>query len=180
MNNRMIGRLTLAAALALPLMAAASPEFVVYEGKNTIHEGQGGNRRTVEGVDFWTNGAPPRRFQVIGNITDRRMRSGIYGAIRMSNLDSEIAKVAKANGGDALIEGDSDDDVIGVHSGTSAYAYGGQGYAGGFAGSFAAPVKARVSRFTVVRYLPDAEPAKESITAPDVTPANQSPPNPNR
>ena len=46
-------------------------------------------------MDFWTNGAPPRRFQVLGNITDRRMRTGIYGAIRMSNLDGEIAKTTE-------------------------------------------------------------------------------------
>lgn len=99
-------------------------------------------------MDFWTNGAPPRRFQVLGNITDRRMRTGIYGAIRMSNLDGEIAKVAKGNGGDAVIEGDSDDDMIGISSGSSGYASGGRGWASGFGSSFAAPVKARVSRFT--------------------------------
>ena len=112
-NNRHFGAiLSLSLAVAMPTVLIASPEFLAYEGRNAIHDGQGGEKKNVEGVDFWFNGDPPHRFKVLGAITDRRMKTGIYGMIRMSGLEPEIAKLAKNAGGDARVEPDERHDLV--------------------------------------------------------------------
>ena len=72
------------AAMASPSFAGT--EFLAYEGRNTIHEGQGGNKKVVEGVEFWMSGDPPHRFQVIGSISDRRHETGLFGMVRMASM----------------------------------------------------------------------------------------------
>lgn len=52
--------------------ASARAKFVTYEGKDAISEGRGGTKVVAHGVDFWTTGDPPKRFQVLGIITDKR------------------------------------------------------------------------------------------------------------
>jgi hypothetical protein len=157
---------------ALPAVALAAPQFLAYEGRNAIHEGQGGNKKTLEGVDFWFNGDPPRRFKVIGAITDRRMETGIYGMIRMSGLEYDVAKAAKAANGDAVILEREGEDLLGVGGFDSAYATGNRNWASGFGSSFAAPIKAHLARYVVVAYLPD-DPTAEVVPAspPPVTPS---------
>ena len=170
-NNRHFGAiLSLSLAVAMPTVLIASPEFLAYEGRNAIHDGQGGEKKNVEGVDFWFNGDPPHRFKVLGAITDRRMKTGIYGMIRMSGLEPEIAKLAKNAGGDAVILENEGDDVIGV--GGSGYAFGNR-YGSGmsaFGTAYSAPVKAHISRYMVVKYLPDDAPAQASLP-PAASPA---------
>jgi hypothetical protein len=155
-----------AAVIAMWGPARASPEFMAYEGRNAIHEGQGGEKKVVGGIEFWFNGDPPRRFKVLGAITDRRMKTGIYGAIRMSGLQGDIAKAASAAGGDAVIMQAQGDDVLGVsgfgNSYTSGSAYGGGFHASSFGSAFAAPIKAHESRYIVVKYLPDDMPSPAS------------------
>src|SRR5579871_3479959 len=85
--------------LSLAGAASAAPEFLAYDGKNAIQEGQGGEHKSINGVDFWMRGAPPRRFQLIGSLTDERHKTGLWGAIRMSSLETDIAKAALAAGG---------------------------------------------------------------------------------
>jgi hypothetical protein len=96
-------RITIVVSLLLALSFAHASDFVAYEGRNAIQEGNGGEKKTVDGVDFWSNGAPPRKFQIIGYVTDSRLKSGLIGMMRMSGLDSSIAKEAKKAGGDAVI-----------------------------------------------------------------------------
>jgi hypothetical protein len=43
---------------------------------------------------------------VLGSLTDRRHATGLVGMVRMSLLDDDIAKAAKAAGGDAVILAD--------------------------------------------------------------------------
>ena len=166
----------LAALISLigPARALAGTEFLAYEGRNAIHEGQGGEKKTVEGIDFWFNGDPPHRFQVLGAISDRRMKTGLYGLIRMSGLDSDIAKTAKAAGGDAVILQNEGEDVLGVSGFGSAYATGGNGFASAFGSSFSAPVEAHVARYIVVRYLPD-DPAAVPTGPPSPAPVAGAP-----
>jgi hypothetical protein len=165
-----------AAALLLPAVATAAPEFLAYEGKNAIHEGQGGEKKTVDGVDFWMSGDPPHRFMVLGSLTDRRHKTGIYGMIRMSGLDDDIANAAKAAGGDAVILQGEDDDVVGIYSGRSVSVYGtggpGWGQASGFSSGISRPIEAHDSKYLVVKYLPD-DPAV--VTAPVVSPPALAP-----
>jgi hypothetical protein len=82
---------------------ASASEFVAYEGRDAVQQGNGGEKKNVNGVDFWSNGAPSRKFKIIGYVTDSRLKSGLIGIIRMSGRDSSIAKEAKKAGGDAVI-----------------------------------------------------------------------------
>ena len=157
----------LAMALALPMTSIAGPDFLQYEGRNAIHDGQGGERKTIDGVDFWMSGDPPHRYQVLGSLTDRRHKTGIYGAIRMSGLDSDIAEAARLAGGDAVILVGENDDVIGVAGssfGNVNGTYGSGSYSGnGSSFGFAKQIKAHDSRYLVIRYLPDAPDAKPAV-----------------
>ena len=103
-----------AVALLVTMTAAQAQEFLQYEGKNAVSEGDGGAKKIVDDIEFWTEGAPPKRFKLLGYVTDRRHKSGIWGKISMSSLESDIAKVAKENGGDAVILMSSDAETIGV------------------------------------------------------------------
>ena len=89
-------------------------EFIAYEGKNTIKEGDGGAKKTVDGIDFWSDGAPPYKYQIMGFITDRRHKTGLVGKFRMSSLESDIAELAKNKGGDAVISISSESEVVGL------------------------------------------------------------------
>jgi len=97
-----IVELMLAVALAWPT-AVVAQEFLPYEGKNAVKEGEGGTKKIIDGVDFWADGAPPRPFKLLGYISDRRHKTGLVGMIRMSSLESDVAELAKKNGGDAVI-----------------------------------------------------------------------------
>ena len=105
-------RATIAIVLLLGCSIVSAADFVSYEGKDSIHQGNGGEKKTVDGVDFWANGAPPRTFKVIGYITDSRLKTGLIGMIRMSGLESSIAKTAKKAGGDAVILSNSESETI--------------------------------------------------------------------
>jgi hypothetical protein len=39
-----------------------------------VREGGYGTRKVVDGVDIWTAGEPPRKYQVLGIINDERSR----------------------------------------------------------------------------------------------------------
>ncbi|MGA0599356.1 hypothetical protein ACO2Q3_01475 [Caulobacter sp. KR2-114] len=177
--RKLIFALTIAAgiaACAAPTVVAAGPEFLQYEGRNAVHEGQGGERKTIDGVDFWLRGDPPRRYQVLGSLSDRRHKTGIYGAIRMSGLETDIARAARTAGGDAVILEGEQDEVTGVTGssfGNVNGTYGG-GYYSGNRSSFgvAREMKDHESRYIVVKYLPDPPAA----TAPSTPQAPTSPP----
>jgi hypothetical protein len=148
-----------ASALSVGTAALAGPDFLIYEGPDAVRQGQGGERKTVDGVDFWLSGNPPRKFQVLGSLVDRRHKTGIYGAIRMSGLDSDIAKAAKQAGGDAVILQEENDEVTGIADFRSANVYGTGGptwYNGnGFSSGVARPIEAHNSSYLVIKYLPD-------------------------
>ncbi|WP_353742477.1 hypothetical protein WHX55_09700 [Pseudomonas fluorescens] len=83
----------------------ATTNFQPYESKNGTFEGQGGAKETIDGIDFWTNGQPPRKFQMLGVITDER----VSNPITMSSLKGAVALKAKQAGGNAVIwSGESD------------------------------------------------------------------------
>ena len=90
-------------AVLLGCSVVLASDFSSYEGPNAVQVGTGGEKHVVDGVDFWSNGAPPRKFQLLGFITDSRMKSGVIGWFRMHGLESHIADEAKKAGGDAVI-----------------------------------------------------------------------------
>ncbi|MBV9993768.1 MAG: hypothetical protein JO127_01015 [Caulobacteraceae bacterium] len=169
--------LAVAASVLVSWLAAAPPasaktQFFAYDGPNAVREGGGGAKKVVDGVEFWIDGAPPHRFQILGSIQDARLRGGILGAISMSNLEHDIARRARAAGGDAVILSDAHDHVFAeVGSSVGGFSIGG----GGFGGSvgFGEPIARHTSLYTVVRYLPDAPQGPSEpppILAPPVPP----------
>ena len=163
---------------AVPTIAFAAPEFLQYEGRNAVHDGQGGERKTVEGIDFWLKGDPPRHYQVLGSLNDKRHKTGLYGAIRMSGLESDIAKAARAAGGDAvIIDGEQDETtaVVGSAFGNVNGTYGGGAFnANRSTVGITRAIKDHDSQYIVVKYL--ADPASPSTAT--TIPAQPSTPQP--
>jgi len=142
--------------------AVAGPKFLICEGKNAVYDGQGGEKQTIEGIDFWSNGDPPHRFRIIGSLTDRRHETGLIGMVRMSELNNDIAKAAKAAGGDAVILLSEHSDTVGSigFADTNLSGYGGRGWfqASGSTIGLSRAIRKHAARYMVVQYIPDAGP----------------------
>lgn len=62
----------------------------------------------VDGIDFWENGTPNRRFKVLGIIDHSRL----HYVVALGSRDKAIAKAAKEHGGDAVILGPQSMDTV--------------------------------------------------------------------
>ena len=174
----------ISAAVVAP--AYAGTQFLAYQGPNAVRQGQGGDMKTVDGVEFWLDGSPPHRFQVLGAVEDERLKTGIIGMIRMSSLEHDMARQARNVGGDAVILTDAHDDLKGVVGSSFGSAYGnayGNGQfatfnAWGSSTSYSRPVESRASRYVVVKYLPDdpAAAAPSAWSPPQSAPPDDGPP----
>ena len=93
-------RLIISAILACILAGCATVDFQPYEGKNNLYEGEGGTKVVVNGIDFWANGSPPRKYSIIGMVVSE-IGSGFgdEGIIR-----SSVASEVKKRGGDAAVQ----------------------------------------------------------------------------
>jgi hypothetical protein len=105
--------------------------FTEYRGQGVV-EGKGGTVRVVEGIDFWENGEPDRRYRILGVIDDSRGE----GFVSRSGKDKAIAKVARERGGDAVILSGSSREFTGVDLGSGAAHY------------------RRITKLVVVKYVP--------------------------
>lgn len=65
-----------------------------------IYTGNGGTKVTKAGVDFWSAGQPPRRYRVLGMITDRRGNGRFSGNAVGS---ASLAKQIRNRGGDGVV-----------------------------------------------------------------------------
>ncbi len=84
--------------LSVLLAGCASTNFSAYQGA-PVQQGTGGAVVKVDGIDLWQDGTPPRKFQVIGVITDSRAA----GPLAMAGRNKGIAAMAKAHGGDGVL-----------------------------------------------------------------------------
>lgn len=147
----------LLAGVGLVVAMAAGPieakaRFQQYEARNAVVEGQGGARTTKDGIDFWTTGDPPRRYQIIGIIRDNR-GTGVFHGNAIGS--SGIAKMVREAGGDAAILLNQNSSVKGIWSQGQASMYGNQAYGSGIA----IPIQERTTTLAVVKYLlPEASP----------------------
>jgi hypothetical protein len=158
-----------AIGLGLAAPAHAGTQFLAYEGPNAVKQGGGGEKKSVDGVDFWLEGSPPHRFQVLGVLEDERLKTGLIGLIRMSALERDMARLAHQAGGDAVILTDARDDVQGYVGSSFGSAYG-SGYAvWGSATTVTSPIESRASRYVVVKYLPDGAAPAWSTAPPKPT-----------
>lgn len=86
--------------LACILAGCATVDFQPYEGKNNLYEGEGGTKVVVNGIDFWANGSPPRKYSIIGMVASE-IGSGVGDeAIIRSSVASEVKK----QGGNAAVQ----------------------------------------------------------------------------
>lgn len=180
MKQLLAAAVTVFALAALPEIAAASTQFLAYEGRDAIQEGQGGNKKVVDGVDFWIFGAPPHRFQVLGMLQDERWKSGLYGLVRVSNLEHDIAKTVRAAGGDAVILEDQHDKAWGLAgSSFGGGSWSGNGWGGSWSGSSFStvhPYGTKELLYVVVKYLPDEPAGGAGVAPPEVARAPSSDP----
>lgn len=84
--------------MSVGFISCSTTKFTTYRGAGLV-QGKGGTVRTVEGVDFWENGDPDRKYKVIGVIEDSRGD----GLISRWGKDSDIARKVRESGGDAIV-----------------------------------------------------------------------------
>lgn len=114
MKKLIIAALVLSASSVAP----AKQEYAAYEGRDAIQVGNGGTKITKNGIDFWTTGSPPHRYQVLGILTDARKNRRFDGNV----IGSEsVAKKAIAAGGDAVIVAGADTKAAGFVTSGNAF-----------------------------------------------------------
>lgn len=149
---RLIAAIAASALFTVPAYAKA--RFEPYEARNPIVDGRGGTRTTKNGIDYWTHGEPPRRFKILGMITDKRGTGRFAGDAIGS---ASVAKLTKKVGGDAVIFLTSSTRAVGAISGGQAQGYGNQAYGSGWTDI----IERATTKLAVVKYLdePSGEPA---------------------
>lgn len=142
MSKRFLAPVFALSLCASPALAGAKIEFSEYSGPELIERGEGGTKITKNGIDYWTSGKPPRRYQVIGRITDRRSEEWDGGHAVGSPT---VAKKVKQAGGTAVIMLEQND----VGAGSS----GAGSVAGGWGSFFSMGGTKTTTTFVVVKYL---------------------------
>lgn len=141
-------RIWLGVLVSLVLAGCQTTEFKQYEGAS-VQQGSGGTKTVVDGVDIWDNGTPPRRYKVLGIVEDER--SG--GSLFMASQRSDIAKKARAAGGDAAILISNDSQIQGYVGNMSANTYGYRGSSSTYGSMNATAATRNFSKFAVIKYL---------------------------
>jgi len=126
-----------AALIALLTVAGCtSNQYRAFEARDPFREGAGGTRQTVEGVDIWYDGTPPRRYQIIGVLTVSQREGWGSNAL----IENSIVRQTRRRDGDAaiLIRSDS------IASGGVVTPVAGMGVF--------IPVRDRASQFLIIKY----------------------------
>jgi hypothetical protein len=137
-----------------PALAGAKITYSAYEGPASIKTGEGGTKITKNGIDYWTSGTPPRQYEVIGMVQDRRDEAWDGGNAIGS---PSIAKKVRAAGGDAVI----------MQAQNETGSSGGYGSATGTFGFMAMGGSKTITTMLVVKYLQSAT-TLVPADAPDV------------
>lgn len=103
-------RIFLVIALVALLTGCATVDFQPYEGKNNLYEGNGGTKVVVDGVDFWANGAPARKYSIIGMVVSE-VGSGVGDE---SLIRTAVASEVKKRQGNAAIQVNNNSSFAGV------------------------------------------------------------------
>jgi hypothetical protein len=130
------------------LVAGCSTNYYTYSGSG-IYQGRGGASKNVDGVDIWLVGTPPRKFKIIGYVTDSRPG----GPIPMAMRDSDLAAAAKKNGGDGILLKADQADFLGTYSTASATAVTNGNVTSAFGSGVSVPIVRREGQYYVIKYL---------------------------
>src|SRR6516164_11638312 len=96
--------------IGIGLAGCATSDFQPYEGRNNVNEGVGGTKVVVEGVEFWANGSPPRKYAILGVVKSEVGAGWGDEAI----IRSEVASRVKQVDGDAAIQIDNNTTFLGM------------------------------------------------------------------
>jgi hypothetical protein len=133
-NPSIIGLALVAAVVSASPTYAAPKGFAPYEGKNAVTEGEGGTKIQANNIDFWTTGSPPRRYRVLGVLSDSRPARGFASDPTKSRA---LAERVRSAGGDAAIFLDASTNVNAVVA---------------IGNGIMAPVQERTTRLLVIKY----------------------------
>jgi hypothetical protein len=126
------------------IVSACATNYYSYQGSGVM-VGTGGASKNVNGIDLWITGSPPRRFQIIGYITDSRPG----GPIPMAMRDSAVASEARAKGGDGVIMNSDHSQLVGIADMTNVNAV----YNSLYGTSVTMPIMRRDGTYYVIKYL---------------------------
>lgn len=87
--------LSLCSAFFAAVLVSCSAKYTALQAPKTF-QGKGAFVRAVDGIDFWANGGPERKYMVLGIISDD------------GESDSTFASVARKQGGNGVIRGGVD------------------------------------------------------------------------
>jgi hypothetical protein len=126
------------------ILSACATDYYTYQGA-PVTTGTGGAAKNVNGIDLWIMGTPPRKFRIIGYITDSRPG----GPIPMAMRDGAIASEARAKGGDAVIMNSDNSQLMGMANMTNVNAV----YNSLYSTSVTMPIIRRNGTYYVIKYL---------------------------
>jgi hypothetical protein len=130
------------------LFEGCSTDYYTYTGPE-IYQGTGGAAKNVDGINIWLVGTLLRKFKIIGYITDSRPG----GPIPMAMRNSDLATVAKKNGGDGiLIKGDQAN-FLGTYSTGNAMAFSNGNLTTATGSSVSMPMIRQEGQYFVIKYL---------------------------
>jgi hypothetical protein len=135
----------------------ASTGYSTFEGGKII-QSSGGTKETVDGMDIWNYGSPPRKFRIIGIIDETRRQS----LIGMIGYESGLVKKARGAGGDAIVILDAHSEIRGyASSGDSGTATTTGTVTGGYfqgqttyqsSGSTVTALRAKITKAAVIKF----------------------------
>jgi hypothetical protein len=136
--------LPLIAIAALLCCSCAVTKTLSYSDR-IIRQGTGGSFETRDGIELWWNGAPNRRYMVIGCLVQDRL--SLIG-------DAMLVQRAKALGGDALLRGSRESYQAGSYTSGFATISGYSDFATVTGSSFTVPIVRGEYQYYVIKYLP--------------------------
>ena len=93
----------------LLVCGCSTTKFTAYHGSE-VFQGKGGTESSVDGIDFWENGDPDRKYEILGIIEETpkhqiRLPLGHISGLFSDSGDREstIANAARKEGGDAVV-----------------------------------------------------------------------------
>jgi len=127
--------------------AHVTQQYAAYEGRNAELQGEGGTKLTSDGIDFWTTGAPPRRYKILGILTDTRRNQRFAAA----SFAADVAAKVKEVGGDAVLYQNESKEFVGTYNmgQATAHSYGSTVNASGFGMA----ISNKSTQMLVIKYL---------------------------
>jgi hypothetical protein len=105
-----IQKVSMLLAITVLLGGCSSTKYTECHGTQVL-VGEVGTPRNVDGIDFWENGIPSRKYKILGIIGKSskqhvplgRLSKAFSSSDDSDDRDAAIAKVARKHGGDGVV-----------------------------------------------------------------------------